>query len=64
MINKENIYIYNWQQACFYIQNGLNPIESPGFNKKSGNIYFIFERKATKPLFDMWCKRKENDSEQ
>lgn len=59
MDRKELIYIYDWKQAYFYMENGLMPIDRPGINPKTNSVYFIFNRTETKPLFDKWCTRNK-----
>ncbi|EGT0683774.1 hypothetical protein [Clostridium perfringens] len=53
MTNK--YYIYNWQQAYFYMKNGVMPLERPGVNKSSGKVYFIFGAEETKEVYSKWC---------
>ena len=53
---KEYIYIYNENQAFFYIENGLRPLET-GVNPKTNKTWYKFKRDLTKELFDKWCKR-------
>ncbi|MDZ5038209.1 hypothetical protein GNF78_13355 [Clostridium perfringens] len=57
MTNK--YYIYNWQQAYFYMQNGVIPLERPGVNKSSGKVYFVFGAEETKEVYDKWCSNKQ-----
>lgn len=58
MKNKELIYIYDWKQAYFYMENGLMPLERPGINFNTKTVYFVFKREDTKPLFDRWCTER------
>ena len=57
MKNKEYIYIYNEEQAFFYIERKLRPIDK-GVNPKTNKIWYKFNRELTKPLFDEWCSRE------
>ena len=54
---KEYIYIYNENQAFFYIENKLRPLEI-GVNPNTNKRWYKFKRELTKPLFDKWCKRE------
>lgn len=52
---KENqVYIYNLDQAYFYIRKGLNPIYPPNVNSKSKMIYFVFDKKESNPIYTEW----------
>lgn len=49
------IYIYNYQQAYFYMcKHGVEPIERPGTHPSTGNIYFVFDREATNKAYLEW----------
>ena len=50
-----NRMIFNWQQAYFYMKNGVMPLERPGVNKSSGKVYFIFGAEETKEVYSKWC---------
>ncbi len=52
--NNNEIYIVNLAQAQAYIKAGLQPIRVEADNR----LVFVFDRKATKPLFDKWCKHE------
>ncbi|WP_161794424.1 MULTISPECIES: hypothetical protein [Paraclostridium] len=58
MDKKALIYIYNWEQSKFYIENGLVPIK-PGVNERTGNIYMIFNREESQEVFSKWCTRNK-----
>lgn len=48
------IYIYNFTQAKFFLQNGIYPIDS-GYGKK-GDPYLIFIKDSKyKEVFNRWC---------
>ncbi len=51
-------YIYNWQQAYFYMKNGIMPIERPQVHFKTGNIFFVFDNDETKEIYDKWCENQ------
>lgn len=50
-------YIYNLNQAYFYIENGIRPIEQPQVHYKTRHIYFIFSHEETKELYKIWCNK-------
>ncbi|WP_415313895.1 hypothetical protein [Clostridium perfringens] len=52
-------YIYNLKQAYFYIANGVIPIGT-GFNKKTEKIYFVFDDRNSREVYDTWCKNNNN----
>jgi hypothetical protein len=57
IILKEFIYIYNIQQATYYMCDcNIKPVEI-GKNRE-GKIFFRFVRAETKAAFDGWCNRK------
>lgn len=53
-------YIYNHEQAYYYMSRGVLPIDKPKINPKTNNIYFIFGTEETKQVYDEWCKRTNN----
>lgn len=56
MKNKK-YYIYNWEQAYFYMKNGIMPLERPGVHP-NGNVYFVFSDEDTKEVYNKWCNKK------
>lgn len=56
---KEFIYIYNLQQANFYLQNGVIPVEIAK-SELNGRTYAKFKRSETKQIFDKWCLRNKS----
>ena len=52
---KEIVKIVNTKQAGMYIKHGLEPIKLY-WNKAS--LVFEFDKEASKPLFDLWCKHE------
>lgn len=58
-MNKDDlIYIYNKRQAFYYIENGIMPIDA-GINQKTIKLYFVFSKKETEEIYDIWCKECE-----
>lgn len=61
--NKDSIRILNAKQAAFYWTKGVRPYDvypTLDFKTDEPVIAFIFSRKATKILYDEWCKRGED----
>ncbi len=56
MNNKK--YIYNLDQAYFYIQNGVRPIETPQKHFTTNKIFFVFDFNATQKVYEKWCNQK------
>ncbi len=50
------VYIYNFEQAYFYIENKVRP-QSIDKHNKTNNIYFKFRRNDTRELFNIWANR-------
>lgn len=50
-------YIYNLDQAYFYIENGIRPIEPPHQHQVTHKIYFTFDNEETRGVYDKWCNR-------
>lgn len=57
MYNTENsVYILNRLQVWKYLMNNAILLDIlPGENEK---IVYVFDRKDTYNLYDLWCKRK------
>jgi peptidoglycan/xylan/chitin deacetylase (PgdA/CDA1 family) len=54
-INKENlVYIYNLEQAYFYIREGLTPLYPPRENPNSKMVCFTFDKKESNPIYTKW----------
>ncbi|EPB9407018.1 hypothetical protein ACRTAF_002929 [Clostridium perfringens] len=47
------------KQAYFYIANGVTPLAT-GFNKKTEKIYFVFDDRNSREVYDTWCKNNNN----
>lgn len=54
------IYIYNKDQALFYINNGVFAVDT-GTHKKSKNEFWVFNRQATNSVFKLWMQNKQNN---
>jgi hypothetical protein len=53
-------YIYNWEQAYFYMMEGkIRPIESPQVHFGTGNIFFVFDGKETENIYIRWLKHNK-----
>ena len=50
-------YIYNMEQAYFYIEKGVKPLGKPEVNPKTNKIFFKFNFDDTKEVYDLWCKK-------
>lgn len=53
--NNNTIYIYNLEQAYFYIENGLRPIFVDKHNK-TNKIFYIFDKRATNSTYSKWLE--------
>ena len=56
------IHILNIYQAAYYVENGCPILDVQLSNDRiTGKpvLVFCFRRSSTKPLFDKWCKQKE-----
>ena len=53
-MNQEKIKIINPKQAGLYMKHGLECKCYWNIDK----IVYEFNKKETKPLFDLWCKRE------
>lgn len=54
----DTLPIFNLEQAYFYIENGVRPVEPPREHYVSHKIYFTFNRKDTEEAYLKWLKRK------
>jgi frataxin-like iron-binding protein CyaY len=52
------IYIYNKEQALFYINNGVFAIDS-GKHYASNKQFWVFNRQATNNVFKLWMHNKQ-----
>ena len=56
MSNK--VYIYNWEQALFYMNNGLKPIQPPAEHRKTKKVFFVFNYYEAQQGFTKWIKKQ------
>lgn len=56
-MKSNKVYIYNPEQARFYISNGVNPIDL-GVNKRTKKPYYVFDYYESAEIWNMWCNRK------
>ena len=57
MKKSNKVYIYNVEQARFYISKGINPIDV-GIHKKTKKAYYVFGYYETKEVWNEWCTRE------
>ena len=59
MNNKINdkVYIYNLEQAYFYIRKGLTPLCPPKENPNSKMVYFTFDKINSNPIYSEWLEK-------
>lgn len=57
MSNKK--YIYNWQQANFYIQEGCRVLEI-GKHRQTKKIFYVFDWESTKEAYEKWVTKCNN----
>lgn len=55
---KEFRYIYNMEQANFYLQNGLTPI-GVGIGGKNEVFLKFIDGEVLQTVFKKWCARKQ-----
>lgn len=48
-------YIYNLEQAYFYIQHNVMPIEPPNIHHKTRHVFFTFNQDETEEIYKLWC---------
>ena len=51
------IYIYNLEQAYFYIREGLTPLYPPSINPNSKMVYFVFNKQESNPIYTVWLSK-------
>lgn len=59
----DTVKILNVKQAAFYSASGLEllHIEVSKDRKTEEPVYvFYFSRSQTKPIYDLWCRKKED----
>ena len=50
-------YIYNWEQANFYIEEGCKVLGT-GKHHTTGKIFYVFDWKETQHAYEKWLIRK------
>lgn len=55
--NNNAIYIYNTEQAYFYIKQGLEPIWVDK-HTTTGKIYFVFNKKESNSIYTKWLSMR------
>ena len=56
------VRILNIKQVIYYMKCNLEVLDIEiSSDRKTGEpiLVFYFDREASKPIFDMWCKHKE-----
>ena len=53
MYKNDYVYIYNLEQAYFYIREGLKPI-SIGTHNKTNMYYFVFNKDKSNSIYTKW----------
>lgn len=57
-MNKDDlIYIYNLEQAYFYIRRNANPLYPPSINPNSKMVFFTFSKQDTNELYTIWLNK-------
>jgi len=56
-MNTNLIYVYNLEQAYFYIREGLTPLYPPKENLNSHMVYFVFNKQESNPLYTIWLSK-------
>jgi hypothetical protein len=51
------VYIYNPQQAAFYISKGME-VKDTGINKTTNKVWYKFGYQETSEVYSEWCNRK------
>ena len=54
----EKTYIYNLQQAYFYIEHGIKPIEPPREHYTTHKVFFVFNKEDIKNIEQLWKDNK------
>lgn len=56
-MSEDLVYIYNLEQAYFYIREGLTPLYPPKENKNTRMIYFCFDKGDSNSVYTKWLER-------
>ena len=54
MKKSNKTYVYNPEQAKFYIANGATVLDT-GIHYKTHKVFWVFDFNATTPIFHKWC---------
>ncbi|MCI1958988.1 MAG: hypothetical protein LKJ25_05110 [Clostridia bacterium] len=49
-------YIYNPQQAKYYIEHGVLPLDVD-IHYRTHRKFWVFDTEATAEVYDMWCEK-------
>lgn len=58
-MDSELIFIYNLEQAYFYIREGLTPLYPPRENPNTKMVYFVFNKRLSNPIYSKWLERNK-----
>ncbi|HFD2033484.1 TPA: hypothetical protein ACF2DD_002061 [Clostridium perfringens] len=53
------VYIYNYEQAYFYISSGVFPINRPEIHPTTNKVYFTFNWNDVQEVYKIWCNNKK-----
>ena len=56
MIKEKIKYIYNVDQANFYILEGCSVLGT-GRHHQTRNVFFVFSHEETQNAYEKWCKK-------
>lgn len=56
-------YIYNVDQASFYISEGCRVLGT-GRHNQTKNVFFVFGQTETQIAYEKWCKKCEEHKKQ
>ena len=57
MKKSNKTYVYNPEQAKFYIANGATVLDT-GIHYRTHKVFWVFDFNATTPIFHKWCVQK------
>lgn len=49
-------YIYNPQQAKYYIEHGVLPLDVD-IHYRTHRRFWVFSKEATEEVYSMWCEK-------
>lgn len=56
MKERKVMYLYNIQQASFYMENGCKPVDT-GINPNTKKIWYKFYKDETTEAYNLWMNR-------